>query len=294
MERADRLGFSVATAAHVLLFGVLSLGLVTKPKPLQSTNDPMEVALVDDIGLKSAMPTPAIEEPAPSEAPEIAPPAQEAAPAPAAEALPTPAPPRRSSDVPQIAPQPREAQPKKQPAPLPDTGDRRRPDRPQQAAKSRLSPDLVKGLRDPAPAKEKAGGSRLGPDFLKGISASNAKGKAQTPRAATVDARAMAGLAAAIAAQVRPCYVVPAGGADASSIVTVLRLRFKPDGSTATQPTIVEQTGVNAANGAYSQQMGEAAKRAVLRCAPLKLPAELYEGGWEDIEFVFNPRAMGG
>jgi hypothetical protein len=103
----------------------------------------------------------------------------------------------------------------------------------------------------------------------------------------------MAGLAAAIAAQVKPCYVVPAGGTDAQVIVTVLRLRFNPDGSVATPPAITEQSGVTAANQAYARQMGEAARRAVLRCSPLRLPADLYEGGWEDIEFVFNPRMMG-
>jgi hypothetical protein len=144
---------------------------------------------------------------------------------------------------------------------------------------------MLKGLKDPK-------GSRLGPDFLKGISAEKT-GKASTPRAATVDARAMAGLAAAIAAQVKPCYVVPSGGTDSGNIVTVLRLRFKPDGSTATPPAIVEQNGVGDSNRAYAQQMGDAAKRAVLRCSPLRRPAELYKGGWEDIEFVFNPRMMG-
>ncbi len=35
------------------------------------------------------------------------------------------------------------------------------------------------------------------------------------------------------------------------------------------------------------------ARRALLRCAPLKLPPDLYEGGWQDIEFVFNPKVMG-
>ncbi len=41
-----------------------------------------------------------------------------------------------------------------------------------------------------------------------------------------------------------------------------------------------------------ARQIGEVAKRAVLRCAPLRLPAELYEGGWEDLELVFTPGQM--
>ena len=75
-------------------------------------------------------------------------------------------------------------------------------------------------------------------------------------------------------------------------IVTTLRLRFNKDGTTATTPTITDQSGVNADNRAYARQIGEVAKRAVLRCAPLRLPAELYDGGWEDLELVFTPGQM--
>ena len=257
MDRAERTGLGIAAAGHILLFGALSLGLLTTSRPKPPMNDPMEVQLVDEIGLRSAMPTPAIEPPAPSEAPEIAKPD---------EALPEPAPP---PPAPAPKPQPKSAATRSTP---PDEQPRRRPDK---------------------PATEKPRGSRLGPDFLKGISPEKGTGKATTPRAATVSAQALAGLAAAIAAQVKPCYVVPAGGTDASNIVTVLRLRFNPDGSVSTAPRISEQSGVTESNQAYARQIGEAARRAVLRCSPLRLPAELYEGGWEDIEFVFNPRLMG-
>lgn len=265
MDRAERTSFGIAAAGHVVLFGALSLGLLTTSKPKPPMNDPMEVQLVDEIGLRSAMPTPAVEPPAPSEAPEAGPP-EEAAPAEAAPASePTPAP---------------KAQPKPVAAtPAPDDQPRRRPDKPVVAVAK--------------PATEKPRGSRLGPDFLKGISPEKSAGKATTPRAATVDARALAGLAAAIAAQVKPCYVIPAGGTDSGNIVTVLRLRFNPDGSVTTAPSISEQSGVTESNRAYARQIGEAARRAVLRCSPLRLPADLYEGGWEDIEFVFNPRLMG-
>lgn len=269
MDSAERIGIGIAAAGHILLFGALSLGLLTTSKPKPPMNDPMEVQLVDEIGLRSAMPEPVVEPPAPSEAPEAGPP-EEVAPA-----EPSPPKPEPTPAPPQPAPQPAPV-PKPQPKPVaakpqPDESPRRRPDKP----------------------AEKPRGSRLGPDFLKGITPEKSTGKATTPRAATIDARAMAGLAAAIAAQVRPCYVVPAGGTDAGNIVTVLRLRFKPDGSIATAPTISEQSGVTEANQAYARQMGEAARRAVLRCSPLRLPAELYEGGWEDIEFIFNPRTMG-
>lgn len=289
MDRAERTGLGIAFGGHVLLFAILSLGILSTSKPLPPMHEPMDVMLTDEIGMRSAMPEPAVEPPATSEAPEVGKPEESAAPAPEPAPAPVkaeaaPAPPPKPSEKPA---------PPKETAPA-DPRDRRRPD--QDARKSRLNSDIVKGLKDPAakPTADKAKGSRLGPDFLKGISPEKSTSKSTTPRAAVVDARAMAGLAAAIAAQIRPCYVVPAGGTDAAAIVTVLRLRFKPDGSIATPPAIVEQTGVGASNQGYAQQMGEAARRAVLRCSPLRLPADLYEGGWEDIEFVFNPRMMGG
>jgi hypothetical protein len=34
VQRADATGLGVAAAGHVLLFGVLSLGLITAPKPV--------------------------------------------------------------------------------------------------------------------------------------------------------------------------------------------------------------------------------------------------------------------
>jgi hypothetical protein len=34
------------------------------------------------------------------------------------------------------------------------------------------------------------------------------------------------------------------------------------------------------------------ARRAVLRCQPVHLPAELYEGGWDEINFRFTPGQM--
>lgn len=289
MDRAERDGLGVATAGHVLLFGALSLGLLTTSKPKPPINDPMEVQLVDEIGLRSAMPEPAPEPPAPSEAPEVGPP-EEVAPAEATPAPPEPEPrPAPPQPKPKPAPAPK-PQPKPKPAaakPTPEQTPRRRPDKP------------VAAPTPPAkPIAEKPRGSRLGPDFLKGITPEKSAGKATTPRAATLDARAVAGLAAAIAAQVKPCYVVPSGGTDATSIVTVLNLRLNKDGTVAGQPTVKDHGGVTPANQSYVRQMDDAARRAVLRCSPLRLPPELYElpngDGWNNIDFVFNPRAMGG
>lgn len=275
IERAEATGLGVALAAHAALLAVLSLGFATATKPVILA-PPMEVSFVDEVGLEAAVTEASPDDAQQAEAPETGPPEDAApAPAPVAEPLPKPVPPApaKASEAP--------AEVKKPAKPAPA--------KPAKAAPAK--PVVKKPQASGVGTAAKPRGSRLGADFLKGLS-DPSTGKATKPKAA-VSSRNMAGLAQAIAAQVKPCYVVPSGGTDAASIKTVLRLRFRKDGTNATPPTVVEQPGVNADNRAYARQMADAAKRAVLRCAPLKLPAELYEGGWEDIEFVFNPRAMG-
>lgn len=282
IDRAEKAGFGVALVGHAALFAVLSLGLVSTAKLPPMVNEPMDVILTDEVGLRSAVPNPAIEAPAPSEAPEIAPP-EEPAPAEPTPAPPVPTPKPKAAEVP---PEPKPAdkpkpvekpEPTAKPAPKTepqDSSDRRRPDR---EAKGKA---------------EKAGGTRLGSDFLKGIS-DDPKGRAKTPRAA-VSGAAMQGLAGALARQFKPCYELGSlEGTSAMSIVTVLRLRYKPDGTVAVAPEVVEQTGLNDGNRSYARQMSDVARRAVLRCTPVKLPAELYEGGWDDFQLRFIPSQMG-
>jgi hypothetical protein len=38
--------------------------------------------------------------------------------------------------------------------------------------------------------------------------------------------------------------------------------------------------------------MAEAATLAVIRCAPVRLPPELYRAGWSEMDFSFSPRRL--
>ena len=101
------------------------------------------------------------------------------------------------------------------------------------------------------------------------------------------------GLAQAIKLQIEPCYTMgDLDGTDAVRIITTLRLRFNKDGSIAGKPELVEQTGVDDANRQYVDAVAGVAIRAVSRCVPLHLPVELYEGGWDDLNFRFSPSTM--
>ena len=96
---------------------------------------------------------------------------------------------------------------------------------------------------------------------------------------------------ASAAAQVRRCYQSPRVSHSGRQIVTTLRLRITDQGYTDGLPVIVGQHGVTAANRAFADRMAQAAIGAVVRCAPLRLPPELYRNGWREFELTFSPLA---
>lgn len=99
-------------------------------------------------------------------------------------------------------------------------------------------------------------------------------------------------LIAVAAERVQRCYHAPRLGHAARQIETVLAVRFAPDGSLAELPAVVAQRGVNDDNRADAERMAEAARLAVLRCAPLALPADHYQGGWDSFLLTFSPKAV--
>lgn len=305
MDRADRIGLGVAVVGHAALLAALSLSLAWRHPPVITPPQTMDVQLTDEVGLQSAAPEPATEAPREMEAPEQGKPAE--APPPTSEPLPEPkaaTPPPQPR--PEPAPTPKPALPK--PAPVPKPADKPKPKPVEKPApekpaakpapaKASLS-DILKDVRsaakneragsNPAAKPGRAAADRLGPDFLKGV-LGKSPGKGERARAA-VSGAALNGLAAAIKRQIQPCYDLGGlGGTPAMQIVTVLQLRFNEDGSVAGTPQVVEQTGISSENRSYARQMVEVSRRAVLRCAPLKLPAELYAGGWENITMGFIP-----
>ena len=236
----------------------------------------MEVSFVDEVGLEAAVTEASPDAGAAAEAPEAGPPEDAApAPVPVPEPLPKPVPPApaKASEAPseikkpvKPAPaKPAKAAPAKPVAKTPAASGAGTAAKPRG---SRLGADFLKGLSDPAPARRPSPRRRSAAATWPGWRRRSRRRSSlatSCPRAAPTPPAS------------RPCF----GSASAT------------DGTTATPPTVVEQPGVNADNRAYARQMADAAKRAVLRCAPLKLPAELYDARLGRFEFVFNPRAMG-
>ena len=109
---------------------------------------------------------------------------------------------------------------------------------------------------------------------------------------ADTEVRALAGPALASAAsQVKRCYRSPRVSHSGRQIVTTLRVRMTIEGYPDGLPEIVSQQGVTAANHGFARRMAEAAIVAVVRCAPLRFPAQLYRQGWRELELTFSPVA---
>ncbi len=258
--------------------------------------------------------------PAPAE------PAAEPEPAPPAPA-PKPAPPAPAPKAaPKVEPKPKPAPPKPKPAPKPAEKPKPKPDnsaaeaaaKKAAAAKAKAAADAkaaaaakAKAAADAkakavAAAKARGSGSdasskaskprggRLGDDFLKGLTSEPSTSRSQTPRAAKIDARALASIVQAIARQIQPCadrQVDPGPGAN--QIVTTLNLRLNENGTLSATPTVVRQTGVTDENQRYAQRVKDLGVAAFKGCSPLKLPPEFYDtpsGGWNNINYQWKLR----
>lgn len=113
-----------------------------------------------------------------------------------------------------------------------------------------------------------------------------------TPERQGPDPRAVARAVALAAAQVQRCYRTPRLPREGRQITIVLRVRYSSDGMVTGLPELIAQRGVTPTNQPYATRMTEAATLAVIRCSPLSLPPELYQGGWDDFELTFSPRAV--
>ena len=112
------------------------------------------------------------------------------------------------------------------------------------------------------------------------------------PKGPRVDPAKVRAAIDSAAAQVKRCYRHPGVPSVGRSISTRVRLRLGPDGGLVDVPMIVTQTGVTPDNRLFAGRMAEAASQAVMRCAPLRLPAELHAGGWEEMDLTFSPNVL--
>ena len=221
----------------------------------------MEVELVDDVAPDRRRAAADRHPPPPSQAPEIG----EAEPI-----EPAPAPMHRA----RAAAAARSS--RRRPRPTPDR--QARPAGQARRGQARRPPRL----RRPSPPRARAAPPRVADRrrFPQGHRRRRARRRARRakPAAATFNAAAKADVASAIAAQIRPCALRQrALGEGANRIRVVLNIRLTLAGRLKGAPTVVRTSGVDEDNSQYEELVKDQAIASYRECAPLRLPAELYD-----------------
>ncbi|KAB7648460.1 hypothetical protein [Polymorphobacter fuscus] len=260
-ERQALLGAGVA---HLALFAALSIGWQMQREPLAPAEEmiPVEFVEIADAPRVTEAPAPSIK----------AAPQETVAPTPPE---PTPEPPKPVEKVDAVPPP--EAKPEPKPVPEKPAPAKAKPET------KKLDTSTLSNLIDKALPKAKT----------RPLDTSDLASKiaAAAPKTARIDPRAAATLAQAIQSQVAPCWNPPIGGADVRKMTVVIRADYGRDGRVIGTPTVASQTGRTAANDDYARAFAETARRAVLRCSPLTLPANLYDL-WKSVEINFDPESM--
>lgn len=288
MDRAEKVGLGIAIAGHVVLFGALSLGLLSRETPVPPPPPAIDVSLVDKVALDATAPQ-SVTPPAQSKAPELGTPEDAPAkPAEASEPDPTPpAPQPKAATPPKPAPAP--PQPKKPPAPVkPDTA--KAPPRREATTAAKLAkPEAQAAGAGTKPGKRPRGGD-LGA-VMAGIGTQPSKSTSQVPQAATMSAQAAMDIGSKIMQQVQPCanrQVSPGPGAEFVNVIVTLKINR--DGTLAARPVARPRTDADAGKR-YLEQVQDRAIATFMGCAPLRgLPPELYDvrGGWKDFDMTYH------
>lgn len=243
-----------------------------------------------------AMPEPAPPLASAPEAPPIVKPASTPKPEPETLAIADPAPEPISVPRPASAPAPPSRQasaPAAQPVPMapqaPSPADSRRAvsalaaslPQSRERPRPRLNATVLSGLRDAAGsenARSKFNSAAIG----SAISVAAPRGLPGLTTRQKID------LAQKVREQVMPCWKPPASDAP---IEATVRLRFRLDrkGGVVGLPAQSGVTDPALPNAAYLSLLANSGRRAILMCAPLKLPPDLYEA-WAEVEVEFDPR----
>jgi outer membrane biosynthesis protein TonB len=83
------------------------------------------------------------------------------------------------------------------------------------------------------------------------------------------------------------CWNPPAGVDVNSNVYVVLHVLFKPDGSLASEPVVVQDSAAS-----LGPALAESGKRALLACQPFTMLRPEHYDAWKDILVGFNPHEL--
>lgn len=261
----------ISAIGHAILVVLMIVGLPLFNKAPLPIDDVVPVELVDRIeevakAPPSPQPKPQKPEEKPAETPKEEP-----------KPIAAPEPPKPVADVlpdldkePQKKPEPKKAEEPK----TPTTAPQKRPQPPKRFDLNRITALLDKTEEDQPKEKTE-------PLDVSKLLDKPSRSPLETEQLA-------ASLRSMIRAQVEPCWSVPAGARYAEDLKVTLRIFLLPNGALAKAPEIVETRRMS---DDFYRVAAESARRAVQRCAPLKLPSETYDI-WRESELVFDPSDM--
>lgn len=263
-------GLVVAALLHA---GLIAITLFTWQHRLDIVDETAPVVPVDLVTIAdktNVAPTvQRMQRPEPKD--DVKPPPQLATP------TPTPAPtPPPTEAAPDLAPTPKPADIKPAPvakpvvkpdvAPKPAKPDKKKPKTDDFSA-------LLNTLTAPAAAPRNA---RTADRTVRGAGAMNAE---------TMD------LIDALKNQIAQCWSPPIGAAHPERYVPTFRIALAPDGSVLQAPQLTASSPGVSPGDPFEQAAEDAARRAIVTCAPYKLPADKYTL-WRDITIDFDPHQM--
>jgi hypothetical protein len=111
----------------------------------------------------------------------------------------------------------------------------------------------------------------------------------QSPRVEALSPSALR-ISAEVAEQVRRCYRSPRVPSVARGISTRLLVRYTADGALVGLPLLIWQQGISPESQPYAGRMTEAAKSAVMRCNPVRLPTATGKRRGSDFYLTFSPQ----
>ncbi len=138
----------------------------------------------------------------------------------------------------------------------------------------KFDPSKISALLDKRDAQRQA---ITGDQVNRTASLGVASGQAATLSQSEIDA---------LRAQIQACWNPPPGALDARDLIVQVRLQLNRDGSVSAEPQVL-----NRGSHPQFQVAAEAARRAIRRCAPYKMPIAKYDV-WQDVEVTFDPREM--
>ena len=300
---SSRASASISIILHGLAIWALSM-IAISPVPEKIVVPGMEFELVD---VEHAMPLPAPVVPSDAEASDIPTPAPVAEPTevvtpkattppPAPMEKPVPQPVQAKQAVPVPKPQLAPAPVSPKIVPVPDAV-------PIQPKAASASPAKAAAKAAPVvntPAKPRLDTGALSKIMTGKVAAArvprmnsgaigSAIGKAAPKGAASLTLRQRANLEDMIRSQITPCWNPPSVDDRAGQLSVVMRIRLEKSGALSGAPVVVAVKGQTETNAAYAKSLAGSVRRAVISCAPLRLPSELYDA-WADVELVFDPR----